>query len=420
MQIKNKLLCKITELKYKETHQHSWKFIFLLEQLLIGGRNKNYVFTLIRNKIKTFVNSKLPSSYKLTGHINYDLEGLEKHLSKKMEGSGIKLIIPESTEYLSPPNTLQEKFHPEFLKRGNYLKSPSVYLYSLKNGRIIGKRGAIASYGGEVFSNLSYVFDSSDEKKFLFNTYISHSRYKKGVYATINSTASTSYFHWIFDCLPRLKIIEDSNESFTYLIVPKGLKKYHKESLNLLGYNSKMLLEMEDNSHYLCEKLLVPSFPGKTGKIPKWSCYYLREKLIPKNIEKPYRKIYISRKDAIYRKVTNEEEIEQFLLCNGFEIIEMSSYSLLEQIRICAEAKVVIAPHGAGLSNIVFCQKATIIEIFSPSYVNLCFWNIANMVGNKYYYLLGQDTNGYVPHVVWRDFKVNIEELRRMLNRLQI
>ena len=49
-----------------------------------------------------------------------------------------------------------------------------------------------------------------------------------------------------------------------------------------------------------------------------------------------------------------------------------------------------MAPHGAGLTNLVWCAPHTkVLEIFSPLYVNLCYWAIASVTQADYYYLLG-------------------------------
>jgi capsular polysaccharide biosynthesis protein len=52
------------------------------------------------------------------------------------------------------------------------------------------------------------------------------------------------------------------------------------------------------------------------------------------------------------------------------------------QAKLFATAKVIVAPHGAGLSNLIFCKKGTkIIEIFPPTYTVPCFWIISQQLG---------------------------------------
>lgn len=310
------------------------------------------------------------------------------------------------------------EFHSAFIKDGKYLSFSKKYLCCFKNARIINENGVIVSYDDKVFADLTFEFGKSIEDiedYEIFKAYINKYQFKKGCLATITSTASVSYFHWIFDSLPRLKIIEDLGEEIDYLIVPYDLKKFHIETLNHLGYPENKLLRIKNKDHFLCNNLLVPSLPDITGYIPKWSCNYLRNKFIPENISKPYRLIYISRKDAIFRKLVNEKEIEDYLINIGFEIIQMSEYSFLEQVKICAEAIIVVGPHGAGLSNTVFCQNAKIVELFSPSYVNVCFWRLSNAVSNEYHYILGKDTSGYSLDA-WRDFQVDIKKLKHTLD----
>ncbi len=64
--------------------------------------------------------------------------------------------------------------------------------------------------------------------------------------------------------------------------------------------------------------------------------------------------------------------------------------SVTEQASCLASAEIVVAPHGAGLTNLVFCNPGTkVIEIFSPSYLPNCYWILSNVCGLDHYYLIG-------------------------------
>ena len=62
-----------------------------------------------------------------------------------------------------------------------------------------------------------------------------------------------------------------------------------------------------------------------------------------------------------------------------FEEILPEQLSVQEQAELFASASAVVGPHGAGLTNIVFCKPQTkVIELFAPSYRHSAYWMLAN------------------------------------------
>lgn len=80
----------------------------------------------------------------------------------------------------------------------------------------------------------------------------------------------------------------------------------------------------------------------------------------------------------------------QILLSKGLKKVILEDLSFADQVQIFASADVIVSPHGAGLSNLVFCRPDTkVLEFFSPNYVNVCFWVLSNHVGADYYCFIG-------------------------------
>jgi capsular polysaccharide biosynthesis protein len=95
----------------------------------------------------------------------------------------------------------------------------------------------------------------------------------------------------------------------------------------------------------------------------------------------------------------NEEEIVLGLSRRGFLCVTLEEMSLVDQIALFSEAEAIVAPHGAGLTNLVWCApKTKVLEIFSPLYVNLCYWAMASLTHADYYYLLGS-ADGVVSNI---------------------
>ncbi|QUJ76191.1 glycosyltransferase family 61 protein [Sulfitobacter albidus] len=71
------------------------------------------------------------------------------------------------------------------------------------------------------------------------------------------------------------------------------------------------------------------------------------------------RRIYVGRRDdhARARPVAGEARLLEHLALFGFETIAFEDYSPLDQIALMAGAEIVIAPHGAGLTHMMFARS---------------------------------------------------------------
>jgi capsular polysaccharide biosynthesis protein len=75
----------------------------------------------------------------------------------------------------------------------------------------------------------------------------------------------------------------------------------------------------------------------------------------------------------------------------GFQTFVTESLSVVEQIALFYHAKIIVAPHGSGLTNIIFCQKgAKVIELVSPHYLRPYYSIISQLLGLEHYYIIGR------------------------------
>lgn len=209
---------------------------------------------------------------------------------------------------------------------------------------------------------------------------------------------SSNFWHWTVDNLTQLEGLEYYEQQTGIkpkLIVEANMRSWQRDSLALLGYEESDLI-IYDNSKRLVKKLIVPSFrrayDNIYGEISVSACRWLRQKILSNisNVDQIksdrqsfVTKIVISRSKALGRRVINENEVMDALTPLGFSkyILEDLSYS--DQVRLFAQAKIIIAPHGAGLTNLLFADNPIIIEFFS-SYVGREFANLSRGLGFKY------------------------------------
>lgn len=96
--------------------------------------------------------------------------------------------------------------------------------------------------------------------------------------------------------------------------------------------------------------------------------------------------------------------------------------SVAEQAVLLASAEFVIAPHGAGLTNLVFCSPGTkVLEIFAPDYLAKHYWIVSNVCGLKHYYLLGEQlAEKYPSKPINKDIFFNLEKLLDLMKVAKI
>jgi hypothetical protein len=211
-----------------------------------------------------------------------------------------------------------------------------------------------------------------------------------GVYASLISLWCGSYFHWITDALPRLRILEAAGCSDVPLLIPDRPAPWQTRSLELAGIDLRQLMPF--SGRLRSETLVWPRPAALSGHIPRWACSWLRERFV-RQVPRPRLRIYLTRREHA-RKVTNEDEVVALLRPLGFEVVDPGMLSLDEQIAMFADAEVVVAPHGGALTNVVFGQAAVVIEIFDPDYINPCYYALADRCDHEYWYVVGQTEPG--------------------------
>lgn len=130
--------------------------------------------------------------------------------------------------------------------------------------------------------------------------------------------------------------------------------------------------------------------------------------------------IYISRSQARARKITNEQKLLEVLKKYNFEIYLLENLSFEEQIDLFSRTKNIVAPHGAGLTNIVFTKNTiNILELENELHHTNVYWNLGVACGaTKYEILKCKDEckNNKTPYL--RDMSVDLESFEKTLKEL--
>ncbi len=202
-----------------------------------------------------------------------------------------------------------------------------------------------------------------------------------------------NYFHWMLDVLPRIELLSRAGIDVrgSRVLVNAGSSAFHRETLAHFGISNVV----DATRHHFVEAdtLVVPSLPGVMGDITEASWRFIRHSFLSDATPaQAYtgKRLFISRRDSVNRRLLNEDELFALASRRGFERVELHGMSLRQQAALFHSATAIIAPHGAGLTNLAFCSPGTtVMELFSPKYVNGCYWALSNLASLDYWYLLG-------------------------------
>ena len=173
-----------------------------------------------------------------------------------------------------------------------------------------------------------------------------------------------NYYHWMVETVPKIRYLRafEAEEEPVTLLIPGDVPPFVDETMDLLGWPDSRVKRAEHESYRVSE-LVVPSFPDRRPADFEW----LREEILentPDHIPESGNNIYVSRANGVERRVVNEDEVMDVLSEYGFERYLLEERSLAENARLFADADVIVGPHGAGLTDIVFAGNATVIELF--------------------------------------------------------
>jgi capsular polysaccharide biosynthesis protein len=280
--------------------------------------------------------------------------------------------------------------HPNFARELTH-RLPGAGGAVLANGRLLGSNGivfnnhnCIVAEPGRQIAHTGGPFAFRELYQF-FRPPISSLR---GKWVALTGQGAEGYFHWMLDTLPRLAILQRLIPEPDGYLVPQQAANFARESLTLAGIPHNQIRLVGPGDHIRADALAVASAPSVPGNPPPWAIAFLRERLItsvsPANAPQR-RRLVISRENASCRRILNIGDLMCALEPLGFELVEFEKHSLRSQITLCQETSHIVAPHGAGLTNLAFCGKgARVLELFGDDYVNVCFYALADIVGLDY------------------------------------
>lgn len=295
------------------------------------------------------------------------------------------------------------KIYGEMFDYSRSYHQKEIFLSDHRNILFLGHSGAIVEKNNNVVAESAF-----DEIRLLKSPAfrlpaIMRSSTKKGVFTSILHLpwAEENIYHWFIDCLPRLLSIQKIPlDEPIGLIVNKGIKPYQLETLQFFLEKDKRLSLhfIGKDEKWRIERFWLPSFISNhlSGYLPSDYMAYVKNTIREGYQQQPglhKRKLFISRRHALKRRISNEDVLSAFLVKNGFEIVFAEKLPYKEQVAFFAEADWVISGHGAGLTNLLFADNVKVVEIQPVDIVKSHYCLLSLACKHEYFSFLGSDSD---------------------------
>jgi hypothetical protein len=257
------------------------------------------------------------------------------------------------------------------------------YVATIPGRRTLGVDGAVLSPEGRLLMDVSHRREKPlTEFREMLWLRLPPVETHRGAVAVLGVRHCGNYDHWLLDVLPRIELIRLAGVVVDRYVV-SITHAFQWDTLHMLGIRDEQIICPHERSHIQAERLVVPSLPSIVGNTPIWVGDFLRSAICPAvDGHVPHagqrRRLYVSRRSAKLRRIVNEAEIHGIFAAHGVETVESEKLSAADQIALFMQAELVVAPHGAGLTNMVFCANpCAVVELHGEHNVNDCYWALA-------------------------------------------
>lgn len=247
---------------------------------------------------------------------------------------------------------------------------------------------------------------------------------------------SSNYFHWMIEFLPRLIGYAEHVPRDTPLILDERVAAVPQlmEALDTCLGGAVDVIRLPRNARCSVRELWLGTltswlpFDYREGQVIRAddrrlndaALRWVRERMrtAASATTRKGRKLYLPRAGSTIRRLVNAAEVRGLLERNGFEPVFPEKLSLHAQIQAFAEADIVVAPSGAGMTNVLFASPGARVICFLPEEWRAfsAYSTLAHAAGAECRCVGGEVVadSFRIPHQ--RDYWVDMEQLQAALS----
>lgn len=202
--------------------------------------------------------------------------------------------------------------------------------------------------------------------------------------AAVIASPWANYYHWTMECLIRIRLLEEYAAAVGEappVLIPESMPSWMRESLDLIDYSGQLV--PWDGSITAVETLLVPTYPDPIPSECRWLRDRMRSTTGASDRSGSSERIYVSREDATVRDVRNKDRLQMTLDRYGFDTYVLSELTVAKQVQLFSDADIIVGPHGAGLTNSLYADDVTVVELLGEQKRG-AFFRLSRILGHEY------------------------------------
>ncbi len=263
---------------------------------------------------------------------------------------------------------------------------PPFYCYKMQNVSLIGPYGiAVTRRGlivGEIFQSalekrLRHTINQLGLARFIKLYLAALMPFRK---ATKNSifhmvprhgygVDQPNFCHWLLENLPQLTALRKCGDGQTAILTNKTLTSFQIQSLELCGVlDSSVMRATQDflriDNFYFATLRSAASSLGERDPVGRRGLVSLLKKNIRnRKGSSDEKKVFLTRQHMETRVISNISQLETLFEKYGIETFDPGKHDFEYCVNFFRQAKLIVAPHGAALANMVFAESCTIVEM---------------------------------------------------------
>lgn len=217
----------------------------------------------------------------------------------------------------------------------------------------------------------------------------------------LGSAGSFNYGHWLSDDLPRLNALDLLHETYPGKKVRIWLTSYSEQINNvriesmdefLKGKTECEVKFLEGDISYQFNTLFYASPVSYHPHLKNPNAIlFVSNAPFKTIIQTMPKRVFVKRQARHGRVLINSDEIEKYLVSQGFYIVDTEEMTFKLQVLVFSNADVIVGCMGAAMTNIIFAKPRTAAIFLAPEgWLEPYFWDLAHIVKVNYLICFGE------------------------------